>query len=378
MDKIRICYIISKTNKFLGFEWVIDNINKERFELTFISIGCDVNSSLEEFCAARGIPFIRLEYSSKADVPKNILSVYRILKKTKPDLVHCHFFEASIIGLTAAALAGIKKRIYTRHHSDFHHMFAPKGVKFDLYCNKLATHIVAISKNVKDLLINKENVPENKITLIYHGLDLSFFDNITEDRIRIVKDRYNVHHKSPVIGIISRYTKWKGIKYGIEAFKELLKQYPDALLILANANGDDAINIRQQLSDLPSNSYMEIAYEHDNAALFRLFDVFIHTPIDKIAEAFGLIYIEALATGIPSIFTLSGIATEIIRDQENALVVNYKSSSQIYTAMLRLLNEPELRAKLINTGKADINRNFSLATMIRALEDLYSTKIIVK
>jgi glycosyltransferase involved in cell wall biosynthesis len=372
MNKLKICYIISKTNKFLAFEWIIDHLDKERYELTFISIGCEVNSSLEQFCNQRNVAFCRIPYHSKKDVPAVMLKVYQLLKTVRPDTVHCHFFEASIIGLTAALLAGIKKRIYTRHHSDFHHQFAPKGVKYDLYCNRLATHIVAISKNVEDLLIETENVTPKKIHRIYHCLDLRFFNDISEERIETVRRKYNPNHRSPVVGIISRQTKWKGIKYTIAAFKEVLKKYPNALLILANAKGDDSQQTKKQLSELPENSYIELQYEHDNAALFKLFDVFVHVPINKTAEAFGLIYIEALATGTPSVFTLSGIASECIRDKENALVVDFQSAEQIYKAVERILEDNELRSNLITTGRRDVENRFSLPVMIQSLEQLYA------
>ena len=59
----------------------------------------------------------------------------------------------------------------------------------------------------------------------------------------------------------------------------------------------------------------------------------MHVPIDSMSEAFGQTYIEALASRVPSIFTLSGIACEFAKDRVNCLVVPYKDSDSIQLAL---------------------------------------------
>ena len=370
--KVNITYILFQINKALAFEWVIDHIDKSRFELSFISIAVSKDSPLEQFCKERGIPFYRIDYRSKKDLPAAVYKTYSILRQIKPDAVHCHIFEANIIGLSAAWLAGVKKRIFTRHHSTIHHTTSPKGIKYDKFCNKLATHIIAITENVKNILIVKEEVPPEKVYLIHHGFDLPLFKNISDERLERIRQKYNVNTRNPVVGVISRYTRWKGIKFILDAYKKLLVQYPNALLVLANAKGDDE-EIRRTLTGFPKETYIEIEFEQDNAALFKLFDVFVHVPIDAEIEAFGQIYVEALAVGVPSVFTMSGIACEFIRHQENALVVDFQNSEQIYQSMCTLLEHKELRDKLSANGKKAVEQLFSLPLMIHKLEKIYSS-----
>ena len=78
-----------------------------------------------------------------------------------------------------------------------------------------------------------------------------------------------------------------------------------------------------------------------------------------------------MAAGIPSVFTLSGIAHEFIVNEKNALVVPYKNSEAIFTACLNLLTNVILRNKLIEQGKIDVASKFELQAMITKLEDLY-------
>jgi glycosyltransferase involved in cell wall biosynthesis len=370
--KIKVTYILYQINKALAFEWIIDHIDKEKFELSFISIGADNNSELEQFCASRNIRFHQVNYAGKKDLPSAVFKTFRILLSIQPELVHCHIFEGGLIGLTAAKMAGIKKRIYTRHYSTYHHSYAPGGVKYDKLINSLSTKIIAISENVRKILIEKENVAPEKIILMHHGFDLSLFYNISEERVKAVKEKYNPTGKKPIVGVVSRYTHWKGIQYIIPAFKKLLEIYPDALLVLSNAKGEYTSQIKVLLNELPQESFVEISFEQDNAALFKLFDVFVHVPIDPEIEAFGQIYIEALAVGIPSIFTLSGIAQEFIKDKENALVVDYHSADQVYHALVSLLQSASLRNQLIENGKKQLEQYFSLPLMIANLQTIYA------
>lgn len=367
---IKLLYILSHINKANEFEWFIERIDKSKFELQFISINNTEKTALHEFCNQYKIPFHHIQYHSKKDVPKAIFQTYKLIKNIKPNIVHAQLFEAGLIGITAAWLAGIKHRIYTRHYSNYHHKYAPSGVKFDKWINSKATHIVSITQMVSDILINKENVPAKKITLIYHGFPFEKFQNISDERIAKVKQIHQIPLNKKVVGVVSKYMKLKGIQYIIPAFKKLLEERNDLHLVLANANGDYKSEIQHQLQQLPQNTYTEINFEQDNAALFKCFDVFVHVPIDAESEAFGQIYIESLLTQIPSIFTLSGVAPEIIKHEENALVVPFQNSDAIYNAMKRLLSDNSLGETLKKNGLKTANQ-FSIENKISALENLY-------
>jgi glycosyltransferase involved in cell wall biosynthesis len=129
------------------------------------------------------------------------------------------------------------------------------------------------------------------------------------------------------------------------------------------------------LSRLPIDNYCEIAFEPDVFALYKLFDVYVHTPIDPELEAFGQTYVEALAAGVPSVFTLSGVAPEFIRHRRNALVVEFENSDLIYKAITELLSNEAMRKELISNGREDVKKMFSLKLLIERLERLYATPI---
>ena len=368
----KVTFIISQIDKAIGFEWIVENLDQSRFDLSFILLN-EKPSYLAKFLAEKGIAVHELAFSGrKQDLPRLLWKVIGLLRREKPDAIHTHMYIADLVGQFAGKLLGIKKRIYTRHSSNESRKYHKKQ-RIDRIVNSLSTHVIAISENVKNILHAEEGVPLERIRLIHHGFRLERFENIPRAEIEELSAKYNPQNKAPVIGVVARYSHWKGIQHAIAAFKKLLEDYPNAILLLANAKkGDYKDEIAALLSKLPGDSYYEIVFEHNLFALYQLFDVYVHLPIDAELEAFGQTYVEALAAGIPSVFTNSGVAREFIRDGENALTVDFQNSEQAYEAILKLLRDEELRQKLAETGKTDVKKMFTLEIMIAKMEKLYA------
>jgi len=370
-----ITYIISNIDQALAYEWIVSGIDRERIALSFILLN-PKPSRLAQYLRQQQIPVHEVPFMGKKDIPQAVLRCRKLLKAIGSDAVHCHLFEASIVGLTAAKLAGIKQRIYTRHHSTFHHTYFPSAVKWDRYCNRQATDIVCISENVKQVLLEKERVPEKKLHRIYHGFDIDAFHRPDPQQTSALRAVYNPDGRKPVIGIISRFIELKGLQYAIPAFQKLLIQYPDALLLLFNAKGNYLGTVNGLLDELPEGSYKKTTFEPNISALYPIFDLFLHVPVNAQIEAFGQTYIESMAAGVPLIATRSGIGNEIMEHGVNALVVPYENSDAIYEAMLQVLREPGLKEKLSRNGYDTVKERFALAHMINELERLYLSHVI--
>jgi Glycosyltransferase len=370
MSKKKIVYIISDINKAIAYEWISEYLNKDKFTLYFILLNPS-DSFLEQYLKTNGFDVHRINFRGKKDWFRSGLKLFRLLRRINPDAVHCHMFQANIVGLSVAKLANVKKRIYTRHYSSLHHIYFKKGVFWDKYFNYMATHIVAISDIVKKILINWEKADPSKIILIPHGFLLEDFDNVDQSRIERFKRNTHINGKSPVIGVISRFTEWKGVQYIIPAFNEVLKKHPNAILLLLNAHGDYEATILKMLEKIPDQSFRTIRFENDIAAAYKSMDVFVHVPIDEHSEAFGQIYIESLAAGTPSVFTLSGIAPDFILNYYNALTVPFRNSSAIAKAVIEIVGNKELQQKLEENGKISVKENFGINRMINSLEKLY-------
>src|SRR5688572_5349361 len=369
----KVLTIVQDIDRAQEHEWVVKYINPNLVEMHFALINSQ-DSMMDQFLRNNNIPVTHFSYTGKKDLLTLTFKLIRLIQKNRYDVVHTHLFEASLTGLTAAWAAGIKKRIYTRHHSDYHHVWFPSAVKYDKYVNRIASHIIATSKNVKNILTNLEQVPEHKIHIVHHCIDIRDYEPgaVSPERISTIRVKYKIEDKVPVIGVISRFTKWKGIQYLIPAFHEILNRYPEAVLVLANAKGDYKANIVEQLKSLKPDQYRVIEFENDITALYRTFDVFVHTPINPTAEAFGQTYLESLASKVPSVFTLSGVAPEFVVDKINAMVVPFCDSNAVKEAVLYLLQHKEEGKKLSEEGFVAVRKLFDINIKIGKLEQLYT------
>ncbi|MEQ9098760.1 MAG: glycosyltransferase family 4 protein [Imperialibacter sp.] len=370
--KRKITYIISDVDRWQSFEWQADRLSKH-YQMSFILINAR-QSYFELFLKKSGFETYCIRRGSTLTMPIIVFKVVIVLMRIRPSVIHCHFLFASITGLIAGSLCKISQRVYTRHHSVFHHRFHPKGVWYDKLANRLATDVVAISELVKRVLIQREHVEQSKVRLIHHGFD---FDQIMAQehgfREKFIRE-HGIAGKRPIIGVIARYIEWKGVQYVIPAFHDVLKVYPSACLVLLNARGPFIEPVKKLLSALPGDSYREIEFERNIQEVYRLFDVFVHAPIDKEVEAFGQVYVEALAHGVPSVFALSGVAPEFIVDAENAIIVPGKSSIAIATGVFEILKNNSLRERLASNGPTCTVKLFEIEGMVEKLRNLYDRK----
>lgn len=370
--KSRVVYVVSNTSQSLGFKWTAERLDRNQTDLSFILLN-PTDSDLETDLRQSGCRVHRVSYHGYRSLPRVVLRLFVFFLMRRPDVVHCHMIDACIAGLSAAWILRIRRRVYTRHHATYHHEHSRKGVLLDHWLTVMATDVVAISANVRQIMVEREAVDPEKISLVHHGFDLDAFCTPVSEHIEQLRQRYNIAGPGPVIGVIARFVWWKGIQYIIPAFKELLQHYPNAKLVLANALGVDAIKIRALLQEIPQQNVVEIPFERDLFALYPLFDVYVHVPVDPWVEAFGMTYVEALAAGVPAVFTRSGIAREFIKHDHNAVVVDFKDSDAIFHAMTRLLTDRKFCQKIIDNGRHDVRR-FTLEQMMSGLESLYQKK----
>lgn len=324
-------------------------------------------SQMDSFIQGLDRGLLHLEVRNYFDYVFAIFHCIKYFRHHKTQVVHCHLLKANLIGLSAAWILSVPERIYTRHHSTYHHRFSGKGVLLDRMINWLSTSIIAISRKTKMVLVEKENVPTFKVRLVPHGFDFKKMDQLALDR-----NGTQTEGHFPVIGVVSRFIEWKGVQYIIPAFKQLLKDYPKAMLLLIGGGGPYHHKIQDLLKQIPTGSFQVVGFEDNVYPLYKGMDVLVHVPIDPEIEAFGQIYIETSAMKVPSVFTLSGIAHEFVRDGENAWVVDYQNSKEITDAIRKILSDPEYAEKLGNQASFDIRKQFSVEQQANVLLDVYN------
>lgn len=355
-----VVFVIHDVNKSLVFEWMAEGLVTEGFPIRFVHLQPQPGY-FHQWLTEKGIPSVHIPYATRRQLPGVLWRLWRLFQEWQPRIVHTHLLDAGLAGLTAAWLAGVPHRLYTRHYATMNWEYYPKNVMLDQWCNAKATRIVSISPGVSTVLQDYEGVPAEKITRLPHGFDLPLFAHVPAARTDALRQRYSLPPgNGPVVGAISRFIELKGVQYLIEAFRGILTDYPGAVLFLANAQGDYAPQIQALLATLPPDSFRTVSFESDLPALYTLFDVFVHIPVNPLVEAFGQTYIEALAAQVPCVFTASGIGCQVARHGYNSLVVPFRDAPAVEAAIRQLLQDPALAQRLAAQGQQDVQAEYNL------------------
>ncbi|MFN7169657.1 MAG: glycosyltransferase family 4 protein [Candidatus Omnitrophota bacterium] len=327
---------------------------KERgHQVKVVSRGGERLKDLERW----GIEHIFLNLFTKSEVSLKIYQAKRklcsILKKEDVDLLHPQTRITRIIAeyiqnklnipFVTTAHGFYKKRLS-------HKIFPCWGKK-----------VIAISNAVKEDLIRKFNLPDNRIKVIYNGVSIEKF------KMQNAKSKMETD-KGEIIGIVSRLSEIKGHPYLLRAMKEILKNFPQAQLFIVGEG-----KMKNYLLKLVRKLRIEknvffISSVLDTSSLFSNLDVFV---LPSLEEGLGMAILEAMAWGVPVVATDVGGIPEIIQDGKNGLLVSPQDYKSLSRAICRVLESPDLKNKFIINGRRTVEEKFSLEKMLGETERLY-------
>lgn len=350
---------------------ILEAITNRGAEVLIILIG-DTNLQIARQIQTYGWKFKIIRARGKYKSLINLIFVAAEMFRFRPRTLFASGQFATIIGLSAAKFLNLPKRVFIRHHSNFHHKFNLKfGRSVDQLCNHLATTIVAVSEVVKQILLIDEGVPPNKVTVIHNGVHLDEFKS-KELAITESNEKENCNSSLFHIGVISRLTEWKGVQYTATAFVKLQKEFPEARLHIVGASSDSYMYVKVILSEAQSGTYTFYPVHSNVPNFLQELNVFVHTPVGPDDEAFGIVYIEALASGIQCIFTKSGVLHEMQNIYEYAHIVDFSNSEDIYVALKKLITGMQNNKTAIPQS---LLAQFSLDLMATKYADLLLNKV---
>jgi glycosyltransferase involved in cell wall biosynthesis len=223
----------------------------------------------------------------------------KLLRDGSYDVVHVHLYRACIYGRLAAHRAGVPRIITTEHSIGDTHIEGRRktaGVRaLYLMTDRLSDVDIAVSTAVADRLI-AWGVPAAKIRVIANGVDFPkmAFDEQARQRIRA---EFGIPADAIVVGGVGRLHSSKHFELLVEAAAPLLN---DDRRLLIVGDGPEREALARQASDLGVIERLVLAGARtDVAELMSAMDVFV-SPAPQ--EAFGLAVVEALASGLPSVY----------------------------------------------------------------------------
>lgn len=271
---------------------------------------------------------------SKSGIFRNIPFLLGYLTRKRPLIVFCSGFLVSAVAMPLSLFSGVPQRMYIRHHSNLHSRYhSNRGLILDKLTALTATKIVAVSKIVLDLVKSELNSNARKAIQISNGIDIEMFRGKKQNRNEF-KQKNQI-----IIGSIARQTDWKGVQWTAEAFVKLHSMNPNSSFHLVGAPADTSDKILKILSSIDSNCYLIEETIENIGDFYNSVDIFVHVPIGTKDEAFGLVYIEALASGVKCIFTKSGVLNEIPEIEKYASIVGFENSEEIFEAILEISSQ---------------------------------------
>lgn len=375
--KIHIVFVIHNAIPVPYFNWFAEFASKsEKYKFSFVFLNEDntaVSNYMEKYgCDIYHIPF--KNDNKKKYLLSAFVQLYKLFKKIKPDITHSHLFYDGTITNFAARLAGIKIRIHTKQSTGFNWYYAPKAVMLDWFINFNATHLIAVSGECKDFIIQKEKAEATKISLVNHGID--FIDNTltNSEQLDFIKKKYNPSNKFLIV-MVARYIDWKGYKYLIEAASNVLKSN-NGIKFLGVGTGP----LKEELQELINSKNIQDSFELTGyidrtliPALYQSSTIYIHSAM---REPFGFVIAEAMANALPIVSTNTGAARDAITHLQNGYLVSYESSKELEDGINFILNLSNVdRINMGEKARASAHEKFSFEKMLQGYLKVYENEI---
>jgi glycosyltransferase involved in cell wall biosynthesis len=243
-----------------------------------------------------------------------LLRLRKIIKDGRYDVVHTHLYRAQIYARPAARLAGTPVVVTTEHSIGETHIERRKMTRavqaLYLTSERFSDATIAVSDIVKDRLV-RWGVRPGKVTVIPNGVDTDElgFDASARDRVRA---QFGIGPQTYVIGALGRLDPNKRVDLTMEAAAPMLGERCKILVI---GRGEDQARLEAAARRLGvTENVIFGGYQADTTAMLAGFDLYVAASLQ---ETFGLSVLEALASGLPVLYTtcpaLDGIQTERAR-----------------------------------------------------------------
>jgi glycosyltransferase involved in cell wall biosynthesis len=277
-----------------------------------------------------------------------VAGLVRLIRRERIDLVHLNNGLSNLEGWLAAVLA--RRPLLVHAHG------LAVGSRLRRYMASRVRRFVAISEVVRDRIVSELRVPQEKVVHLANPLTVAPGAGSREAQRR-ARATWGIPNGAPTFGTVGRIIRWKGQLEFVRAAARVLSTLPEAhaLVIGDSADGGEAyaVRVRQEADRLGIGDRVHFTgYLRDPAAIYPALDVLVHTSIEP--EPFGLVLIEAMASGIPVVASPLGAPPEIVREGVDGFLRTPTDSEAVAEAVTTLLRDPGLRQRMGSAGQARV------------------------
>ena len=220
-----------------------------------------------------------------------------------------------------------------------------------------AAIVVAVAPQVGDVI--RQLAPEIDPQIVYSSTSGFEVDKAISKSIR---DAYRGNLLVGHVGALDN--NQKGQEFIIDVARQLEKSNPEIHFLLVGQGGDEKM-LKEAAAGLRNLTF--IGFVENVGDYLAAFDVFI---LPSLKEGIGSILLDAMEQGLPIVASNVGGVPEIVRDDENGILIEPARPDQLRAAILHLCAEPNLRFEMGQRGKL-VATDFTANTMCEKYLDLY-------
>ena len=290
----------------------------------------------------------------------------RQIRLFRPQVVHAFLFRANLLARIAARLCRVSINISSIRiiENDRPFYFFLDGLT-----SSLVTQYLAVSERVKDVTCARSHIKAERIRVIRNGVDLSSFAGSTQSEADAsLASQLGIGTNSLVCGTVARLHRQKGIRYLIEAFVLLLADFPSLKLLIVGEGSERASLANRAVELGVSQSVLFAGHRNPPVRCLRLMHVFV---LPSLYEGFPNTLLEAMAAHVPVVASDVGGVNELVRQDENGLLVPPGDPLALAEAVRSLLLNPDKAKHMATVAYDRIRKEFSLEGMLEEYDDLY-------
>jgi glycosyltransferase involved in cell wall biosynthesis len=338
------------------------------FDSVLVSGRVDADEGdMSAFALRRGVvpylvPALR-NSASPVDDLRACLALYRLFRRQRPHIVHLHLLKARVLGGMAARLARVPLVVETFHGTLFRGYYRGGLTRLLIALERAVARwmdgVVAVSPAVKDELVGHRVVAPEKVTVIPLGLDLGRL--VRPDLPRgLFRAELGVGPDVPLVGAVGRLVPVKGLDTLLEAAALVARRQPRAVFVLVGDGPQRPVLVARTRALALDGQVRFVGWRMDVEHIYPDLDVVV---LPSLHEGTPVSVIEAMAAGRPVVATSVGGVPDLIRDRDTGLLVPPRDPGALAAAILELLEDPALRARLGAAARPAVYPGFDVSRL---------------
>ncbi|MEX2013319.1 MAG: glycosyltransferase family 4 protein [Parcubacteria group bacterium] len=374
---MKIIYGITKSN-FGGAQRYVFELARESSKLGHeVTVLCGLSQQTDgkgvlieklrkENIEVISIPSLDRDVSPFNDI-RSFLFMFEVLGKLKPDVFHMNSSKMGILGGIAGRLAGVNKIIFTSHGWAFNEdrpWYQKLFLKIIYWKAIMFSHkTICVSDKTREAVAHWPFV-RNKLVVIKNSIEE--FNLIERSKARLVL-MPGILADTLLIGTIAELHHVKGLDILLQAWQRFIKHDKAELVIIGEGEERNALEHMIQNLGIEDSVILK-GFVEDARSLLSGFDIFC---MPSRSEAMPYALLEAGLAGLPVIATPVGGIPEVIESGINGVFVPVENAEALFSTMILLAEDFDLRKRLGTTLKASIQENFSFEKMVSQTLALY-------